>query len=52
MVDAPDVFDLDADDNLIVHNYEPPPKHWAQVQTAVRSCPERARAYDRPEVST
>ena len=38
------MFDLDAEDNLIVHDYEPPPEHWAQVEAAVRSCPKRALA--------
>jgi ferredoxin len=53
VTDAPDVFDLDAEDNLIVHDYEPPPEHWAQVEAAVRSCPKRALALapDGPEVS-
>jgi ferredoxin len=44
VVDAPDVFDLDEDDNLIVFTYDPPPEHWAQVEAAVRSCPKRALA--------
>jgi len=44
VVDAPDVFDLDPDDNLIVFNYEPPREHWAQVEAAVRSCPKKALA--------
>ncbi|MGA7419912.1 MAG: ferredoxin [Acidimicrobiales bacterium] len=53
VTDAPDVFDLDAEDNLIVHDYEPPPEQWAQVEAAVRSCPKRALAIapDGPEVS-
>jgi ferredoxin len=44
VIDAPDVFELDPDDNLIVLNYEPPREHWAQVEAAVRSCPKRALA--------
>jgi ferredoxin len=44
VIDAPDVFELDSDDNLIVLNYEPPREHWAQVEAAVRSCPKRALA--------
>jgi ferredoxin len=44
VVDAPDVFALDEEDNLIVYSYEPPPEHWAQVEAAVRSCPKRALA--------
>jgi ferredoxin len=42
VIDAPDVFDLDDEDNLIVFTYEPPREHWAQVEAAVRSCPKRA----------
>jgi ferredoxin len=44
VIDAPDVFDLDEEDNLIVFTYEPPPEYWAQVEVAVRSCPKRALA--------
>ncbi len=44
VIDAPDVFELDSDDNLIVLNDEPPPEHLAQVEEAVRSCPKRALA--------
>jgi ferredoxin len=44
VIDAPDVFELDDEDNLIVLSYEPPPEHWDQVEVAVRSCPKRALA--------
>jgi ferredoxin len=40
--DAPQVFQLDDEDNLIVLDYEPPEDQWEQVETAVRGCPKRA----------
>jgi ferredoxin len=50
VVDAPDIFELDRDDNLIVLNYQPPREHWDQLEAAVRSCPKRALAIaDDPE---
>jgi len=39
VIDAPDVFELDADDNLIVLNHEPPREHWAQVEEACGHVP-------------
>jgi ferredoxin len=41
-IDAPDLFALDDDDNLLVADYEPPPELWAQAERAVRSCPKQA----------
>ena len=42
VVDAPDVFELDGEDNLVVLNDDPPREQWSQVEAAVRSCPKRA----------
>jgi ferredoxin len=41
-IDAPDLFALDDDDNLLVADYEPPPELWSQAERAVRSCPKQA----------
>jgi ferredoxin len=38
----PDVFDVDDDDNLIVHEEYPPADQLDKVQEAVNSCPKRA----------
>ena len=38
----PDVFDVDDEDNLIVHEEYPPAEQLAKVQEAVNSCPKRA----------
>jgi ferredoxin len=41
-IDAPDLFSLDDDDNLLVADYEPSPDLWPQAERAVRSCPKQA----------
>jgi ferredoxin len=41
-IDAPDLFSLDDDDNLLVADYEPPRQLWPQAERAVRSCPKQA----------
>jgi ferredoxin len=40
--DAPEVFQLDDEDNLIILNYEPSEDQREKVETAVRGCPKRA----------
>jgi ferredoxin len=47
VIDAPDVFELDNDDNLIVLEPNPPKEHWDQVELAVRTCPKRALSIER-----
>jgi ferredoxin len=49
-IDAPDLFSLDDEDNLVVADYEPPPELWPQAERAVRSCPKQALSLvdDRP----
>jgi ferredoxin len=42
VIDAPDLFALDDEDNLLVADYEPPPELWPQAERAVRSCPKQA----------
>ena len=42
-VDAPEVFDLDEEKNLVIVKLESPPESLRkQVETAVRFCPTRA----------
>lgn len=41
-VEAPDVFELDDDDNLSVLIDEPGEDRRARVEAAARSCPKRA----------
>ena len=40
--DAPEIFQLDDEDSLIVLDYEPPEEQWEKVEAAVRNCPKRA----------
>ncbi len=49
VVDAPDVFRLDDDDNLIVLEPNPPEEHWDQVELAVRTCPKHALSIERDD---
>lgn len=42
--EAPEVFDLDAEDNLVVLLAEPPAALRPQVEAAVAACPKRALA--------
>lgn len=39
---APEIFEIDDDDNLIVLDENPPEHQRAALQTAVRVCPKRA----------
>ncbi|GAA4240462.1 ferredoxin [Actinomadura meridiana] len=39
---APDVFDLDDDDQLRILTPDVPPEQWDRVRHAVRSCPKLA----------
>jgi ferredoxin len=41
-VEAPGVFDLDDDDNLIVLDETPPEERRTEVEAAARACPKRA----------
>jgi ferredoxin len=42
VVEAPAVFDLDEDDDLLVLQESPPDELRAQLESAVRACPKRA----------
>jgi ferredoxin len=42
VVEAPEVFDLNDDDELIVLQAEPAPELADKVDAAVRACPKRA----------
>jgi ferredoxin len=35
VIDAPDLFALDDEDNLLVADYEPPPELWPQAEQAL-----------------
>jgi ferredoxin len=39
---APDVFELDADENLVIKQKSPAPEHLERVQKAVERCPRNA----------
>jgi ferredoxin len=41
-IEAPAVFDLDDDDNLIVLDETPPESQRKPLEAAVRACPKRA----------
>lgn len=43
---VPDVFEVDDDDNLIIHQEYPPDDLLDGVRTAVDSCPKRALALE------
>jgi ferredoxin len=45
--EAPEVFDLDADDNLVVLVEEPPAELRPKLEAAAASCPKRAIIIDR-----
>ncbi len=42
VADAPEVFELDDDDNLVVLQDEPAEDQRGAVENAVRDCPKRA----------
>lgn len=39
---APQIFDIDDDDNLVVLDEAPPADRWASLQDAAARCPKRA----------
>lgn len=43
---APEVFEVDDDDNLWVLQEQPPPELHDRVRNAVASCPKRALSLD------
>ncbi len=46
VIEAPEVFDLDDDDNLIVLLEEPDQELRGRVEAAVAACPKRALALE------
>jgi ferredoxin len=47
VAEAPDVFDLDDDDTLVVLQETPQAQLAGQVDAAVRACPKRALSVER-----
>lgn len=47
VAEAPDVFDLDDDDTLVVLQETPQAELADQVDAAVRACPKRALSVER-----
>lgn len=46
VVEAPEVFALDDEDELVLFDEEPPESSRANVDMAVRACPKRALAIE------
>jgi ferredoxin len=42
VVEAPELFDLDENEELVVLDWEPGPEQREEAQAAARSCPRRA----------